>query len=231
MRSSTLAGPILAVLPAFAAAETVVGVYMFHRHGDRSPKSLAPTNLTALGYDQVFASGSYYRSRYLDPASPLKIRGMNTDLVKLSQLSVTSPVDNVLQSSASGFLQGFYPPVGAQASAQTLANGSSVQAPMNGFQIIPVNIVSSGTGSEDNGWLQDATGCGNAQISSNKYFSSAEYMNLLNSTAGFYSDLVPVVNGTFSQAQVTFKNAYVGKFEPVIFSRKPRRHQAYRQEG
>src|ERR1700753_1695733 len=101
MRSSILAGPLLALLPALAGAETVVGVYMFHRHGDRTPKSLAPTNLTALGYDQVFASVSYSRSRYLDPASPLKIRGMNTDLVKLTQLSVTSPVDNVLQSSAS----------------------------------------------------------------------------------------------------------------------------------
>ena len=65
---------------------------------------------------------------------------------------MTAPLDNVLQSSAQGFLQGLYPPV---ENTQTLRNGTVVLAPFGGYQIIPVNLVSSGTGSEDNGWLQD----------------------------------------------------------------------------
>lgn len=202
--------PALSLLAAVEAAETVLGAYMFHRHGDRTPKALAPANLTALGYEQVYTSGQYYRSRYLDSDSAYKIRGLNEDLVKLQQLSVTAPVDNVLQNSAMGFVQGLYPPVGEDVGVQTLSNGSSVQAPMNGYQLIPINTVSSGTGSEDNGWLQDATGCYNAKLSSNNYFSSAEYNNMLSSTKDFYTSLLPVVNATLDEKDVTFKNAYIG---------------------
>lgn len=186
------------------AVETVLGAYMFHRHGDRTPKSLAPTNLTALGYEQVYTSGQYYRSRYL--TGDFKIKGMNEDIVRLTQLAVTAPVDNVLQTSAQGFLQGLYPPY---QQVQTLANGSDVQAPMNGYQLIPINTVDTGAGSEDNGWLQDATTCANAKTSSNTFFSSAEYNDLLSKTTDFYKALVPVVNATFDPQDVTFKNAYV----------------------
>jgi hypothetical protein len=202
--------PLLSTLACSAYAETVLGAYIFHRHGDRTPKSLPPTNLTTLGYSQVYDSGTYYRSRYLAAESPHRIRGLNTEVVKLSQLSVTAPVDNVLQNSATGFLQGLYPPVGNQLSTETLANKSEVQAPLSGYQLIPVNIVSSGSGSEDNGWLQDATTCANAKVSSNNYFTSAEYNALSSSTKNFYTNLVPVVNGTFTADQVSYKNAYVG---------------------
>lgn len=74
--------PALALLTSTDAAETLLGAYIFHRHGDRTPKSLPPTNLTSLGYSQVYSSGQYYRSRYLTSSS--KIYGLNTDLVKLS---------------------------------------------------------------------------------------------------------------------------------------------------
>jgi hypothetical protein len=133
---------------------------------------------------------------------------MNQDVVKLSQISVTAPVDNVLQSSAMGFLQGLYPPVGSKA-VQTLRNGNSVQPTMDGYQLIPVNTVATGASSEDSGWLQDATSCFNAKISSNNYFTSDEYNSRLKNTKDFYSSLVPVVNGTFDQKDVTFKNAYI----------------------
>ena len=102
-----------------------------------------------------------------------------------------------------------YPPVGQQTEA--LANGTTVTAPFNGYQLIPVALVSAGTGSEDNGWLQDASGCANAQISSNNYFFSQEYLNKLNSTSGFYKNLLPIINGTFTNAADTFKNAYSSK--------------------
>ncbi|KAF2653730.1 phosphoglycerate mutase-like protein [Lophiostoma macrostomum CBS 122681] len=204
---SAVALSVLSVIAAShaQAAETLLGVYIFHRHGDRTPKALAPANLTILGYEQVYTSGNYFRSRYLTGDS--KIKGINEDTVKLSQLAVTAPVDNVLQSSAMGFLQSLYPPVGQ--TIQTLADGDTVQAPMNGYQLIPVNTVQSGSGSEDNGWLQDSSGCYNAKISSNSYFNSDSYTSLLASTKDFYSSIVPVVNATFNASDVTFKNAYV----------------------
>jgi hypothetical protein len=195
----------LTLLGGADATETVLGAYIFHRHGDRTPKALAPTNLTALGYEQVYTSGQYYRSRYLSGAS--KIRGINSDTVKLSQLAVTAPVDNVLQNSATGFLQGLYPPV---QTVQTLANGQNVQAPMDGYQLIPVNTISTGAGSEDSGWLQDASSCLNAKTSSDSYFQSKDYSDLLSSTKNFYSSIAPSVNDVIDQDQITFKNAYVG---------------------
>jgi hypothetical protein len=195
---------LAAAVASAEAAETVLGAYMFHRHGDRTPKALAPTNLTALGYEQVYTSGQYYRSRYLSGDS--KIKGISQDTVKLTQLAVTAPVDNVLQNSAQGFLQGLYPPY---QQVQTLRNGSDIQAPMNGYQLIPINTVDTGAGSEDNGWLQDASSCANAKTSSNAFFSSAEYNDLLSKTTDFYKALVPVVNATLDEEDVTFKNAYV----------------------
>ncbi|KAG9200255.1 hypothetical protein G6514_007468 [Epicoccum nigrum] len=201
---SALALSTLSLLAAAEAAETVLGAYIFHRHGDRTPKALAPTKLTTLGYEQVYRSGQYYNSRYITGDS--KIKGISEDTVSLSQLSVTSPVDNVLQSSAMGFLQGLYPPV---QTVQTLANGSDVSAPLSGYQLIPVNTIETGAGSEDSGWLQDASSCANAKISSNNYFSSAQYQDTLKATGDFYKSLVPVVNATLAADQVTFKNAYV----------------------
>ena len=202
---SALAFSTLSLLAAADAAETVLGAYIFHRHGDRTPKALAPTKLTTLGYEQVYRSGQYYTARYIMGDS--KIQGISEETVSLSQLSVTSPVDNVLQSSAMGFLQGLYPPV---QTVQTLANGSEVSAPLSGYQLIPVNTIETGAGSEDNGWLQDASSCANAKVSSNNYFSSAQYQDTLKATGDFYKSLLPVVNATLTADQVSFKNAYVG---------------------
>jgi hypothetical protein len=55
------------------------------------------------------------------------------------------------------------------------------------------------------------SGCGNAVVSSNNYFFSEEYLNKLDSTADFYKELLPVINGTFDDATSSFKNAYSSK--------------------
>jgi hypothetical protein len=113
-----------------------------------------------------------------------------------------------LQASGNGFLQGLYPPVGSTLGSQTLRNGTVVQSPLNGFQLIPLQVVQNGAGSEDAAWLQGATNCANAQISSNNYFQSAEYNHTLNTTKSFYSSIYPYVNNTFTKSQSIFKNAY-----------------------
>jgi hypothetical protein len=203
----------LPLLFQVGSAETVLGVYIFHRHGDRTTKSYSPVTLTPLGADQVFASGSYYRSRYISSNATSQIHGISSDVVVLSQLAVTSPIDQTLQNSASVFLSGLYPPAGT-ASQQTLANGSTFEPPLGGYQYIPVNAVTnaaSNGGSEDNEWLQAGSGCGNALVSSNSYFTSADFLATLNSTKAFYQNLLPVINGTFSNATATFKNAYTSK--------------------
>ncbi|KAI5865046.1 phosphoglycerate mutase-like protein [Durotheca rogersii] len=199
----------LAALP-FAKGETVLGVYIFHRHGDRTPKSLAPVNLTALGADEAFQSGGYYRSRYIAADASSPILGLSHDIAVSTQLNVISPPDSVLQTSAIAFLQGAYPPVGV-IGIQELANSSSVQYPLGGYQYIPVEAVataSSNPNSENNEWLQGGSGCGNAMVSSNNYFQSAAYARTLEETRAFYGGLLPVIGGVFSPAQANFKNGY-----------------------
>ncbi|KAK4539990.1 hypothetical protein LTR36_009888 [Oleoguttula mirabilis] len=209
---STTTLVLAAALPlAFAQTlsnETVLGVYMFHRHGDRTSKSTPPANLTALGYQEVYTSGEYYRSRYIASDAAYKIQGINTDLVKQSQIAVSAPDDVVLQNSAMGFLQGLYPPVGAGLDTQTLRNGTNITAPMNGYQLIPVELVSTGSDSEDSSWLQAASGCAKATISSNNYFSSSQYTELLNSTQDLYTSVTSFINGSFNSSQISYKNAY-----------------------
>jgi hypothetical protein len=205
---------VAALLPTLplAVGETVLGAYIFHRHGDRTTKSYAPVSLTALGADQVFASGSWFRSNYVSANASQQIHGIASDIAVLSQLSVTAPIDNTLQNSASVFLQGLYPPTAL--SAQKLGNGTTVEAPLGGYQYIPVNAVStaaSNGGSEDSQWLQAGSGCGKAVVSSNNYFTSADYLATLDSTKAFYQSLLPVYNATFPSANANFKNAYTSQ--------------------
>lgn len=220
MHAACLLSLVFPLLPLTTSAETVLGVYIFSRHGDRTSKSAPATVLTPLGYSEVFSSGNYYRDRYISQNASSPIKGIAPNLVNLAQISASAPLDNVLMPSAQGFLQGLYPPVGATLSAQTLRDNRSVEAPLDGYQLIPVQTVTAGTGSEDSAWLQGAGNCANAITSSNAYFLSSEYQSLSSSTGDFYKNLVPVVNATFSADKVNYKNAYSGRYPNFNCSRK-----------
>lgn len=203
---------LISLLSLTQAQETILGAFILHRHGDRTTKAWPPARLTDLGYSQVYEDGTWYRNRYITGNS--STMGLEENIVNLSQLSVEAPVDTVLQPAAIGWTQGLYPPVGAQLGAQTLANGSTVEVPLNGYQLIPVNLVSSvvaSSNSESTTWLQGSSGCANATISSNNYFISQEYMATQASTESFYQSLYPVVNGTFASDYLSYKNAYASE--------------------
>ncbi|KAF4332044.1 acid phosphatase [Fusarium beomiforme] len=200
--------PLLLCIPSLAAAEDVLGLYIFHRHGDRTAKAWKPVNFTALGADEVHSSGSWYRDTYVSEDASRKIKKLSADTAVLSQLSVTAPVDAVLQNSALVFLQGLYPPTKR---TETLANGTKVEAPLSGYQYIPVNSVESAASdkdSENGAWLQGNSGCNNAEVSSNDYFSSKEYSETYKDSEDFYQSLLPVINGTYGKKDASFKNAY-----------------------
>ncbi|KAK1970886.1 phosphoglycerate mutase-like protein [Colletotrichum sublineola] len=199
----------LPIMPA--AAETVLGIYVFHRHGDRTAKKTPPVRFTDLGAYEVYTSGLHYGERYVRDNATAQIRSISADDVRPEQLAVTSPSDVVLQSSAYAFLQGFYPPVGT---ADALANGSRVEAPLGGYQYVPVNSVGTAAAAatradaESSEWLQGGSGCGRAVVSSNNYFSSPQYAALEAESRAFYRSLLPVINGTFDDEAASFANAY-----------------------
>ncbi|KAK2028815.1 histidine acid phosphatase [Colletotrichum zoysiae] len=198
----------LPIMPA--AAETVLGIYVFHRHGDRTAKKTPPVRFTDLGAYEVYTSGLHYGERYVRDNATAQIRSISADDVRPEQLAVTSPSDVVLQSSAYAFLQGFYPPAGT---TDALANGSRVEAPLGGYQYVPVNAVATGAAAtsadaESSEWLQGGSGCGKAVVSSNNYFFSPEYAALEAESRAFYQGLLPVINGTFDDEDASFANAY-----------------------
>ena len=82
--------PFLSLPLASQAAETVLAVYIFSRHGDRSAKATPPANLTDLGYSEVFESGTWFRNQYIASNAVSPIYGLNSDLVKYSQISVSA---------------------------------------------------------------------------------------------------------------------------------------------
>lgn len=206
--------PLLLSLLPLSSAEDVLGLYIFHRHGDRTAKAWKPVNMTALGADEVHSSGVFYHDRYVDADAPRRIKGLSADTAVLSQLAVTAPVDAVLQNSALVFLQGLYPPTGR---IETLANGSRIEAPFSGYQYIPVNSIdgaASAKDSEHSAWLQGNSGCNNAEASSNAYFSSPEYTAIYDNSEEFYQSLLPVINSTYGKDDASFKNGYTGRAAP-----------------
>ncbi|CAG8900694.1 unnamed protein product [Penicillium egyptiacum] len=208
MRYSIQSGILLAAsLSPVVDAERVLGAYIFARHGDRTPKVFGSTELTDLGYREVFDSGSFYNKRYISSDSSKQIEGISADVVNPKQISASAPSDAVLQKSATGFLQGVYPPVGKVAS-QTLGNGASVEAPLNGYQLIQLVPATTSKNAEDTTWLQGSSGCQKATLSSNNYFNSEMYTSLLSSTKEFYQSLSPMLDSTFALSDMTFKNAY-----------------------
>ena len=211
MHLKSLLAAAVAVPLIPAAAETVLGVYIFSRHGDRTAKILGNDYLTDLGYEEVFTSGTYFRDQYIANGSTSQIYGISPDVVNYQQIAASAPFDNVLTPSAQGFLQGLYPPVGPTLGSQVLRNGTTVESPMGGFQLIPVQVISSASGSESQIWLQGSTGCALAEESSNEYFTTSDYFNLLNSTADFYQSLSPVINATFAESAISYFNAYASK--------------------
>ncbi|KAF3479633.1 uncharacterized protein GIQ15_06609 [Arthroderma uncinatum] len=202
----TLSAAVTLLAPV-SAAETVLGAYIFSRHGDRTSKSTPPTVLTDLGYSQVYSSGSYYRNRYISSSSSSQVLGISPDIIAPGEVTVSAPQDEVLQKSALAFFQGLYPPAGKEAKT-TLRNGTVVQAPMDGYQLIAIDQVQSGSNSENVAWLQSASSCQNAKLSSNNYFLSNEYKELLKSTDSFYKSLTPMLDRTFASDKINYKNAY-----------------------
>lgn len=129
---------------------TLNGIVVLFRHGDRQGYYQSPTtytakqtNLTVLGYQQEYASGTQVRSLYLDPATSTSlISGMNATKAEASQMNVLSDGGSegiVILDSAQAWLQGLFPPFN---DTLLLGNGSTVS--WDRTQLIPVqDIVSS----------------------------------------------------------------------------------------
>ncbi|KEY70080.1 hypothetical protein S7711_07864 [Stachybotrys chartarum IBT 7711] len=176
-----------------AAAEQVLGLYVFHRHGDRTAQARQPVSLTPLGLRQVVSSGAFYRGRYVAADAPRRICGFSSDEAVWTQLGATSSLDPVAQKSVFGFLQGLYPPVNAAVAIS--ANGTRVAVPLLGYQYVPINAPEDGVmadKAEHIRWRLARDGCANAEASS----------------LDFYRSLSPFLNGSVPRDKANYNHSY-----------------------
>lgn len=130
----------------------VLGVIILARNGDRTifhqdPYSYEPsfTESTPLGAVESFQLGSYLRSIYLDSSSPLHIENMPLDPthpIPPSQVHVHAKASGegaAIFDSSIALLQGMFPPT--PLNQIKLANGSTIRAPLGGYQYVPVEMV------------------------------------------------------------------------------------------
>lgn len=111
MQFYNLALLALAAFPALSHQTKVHGVVIYSRHGDRELKlsSFIPLltlvsgtskvikgyQMTRLGAEQLYNSGSFYRERYIENNATYKIDGISSDEYKPSQFWASGPDQSV----------------------------------------------------------------------------------------------------------------------------------------
>jgi len=208
MRTSTaaLASGLAATA---AAAETIHGVLVFTRHGDRTTKHYGNTQqLTSLGAEQCFQSGSFYRSRYLSPESPTHISGIDGEQYTRSQIYATAPDADILLNTATAFLQGLYPPLNSEG-VTTLNNGTKISSPLSNYQYVTLHGVSAS--SPDAIWQKGDDSCPAAAAAQSNYKKSEGYLSLLSSTKAFYESFYPYLSAVYdypAASSLSYAGAY-----------------------
>ncbi|GAA6054427.1 hypothetical protein JCM3770_007211 [Rhodotorula araucariae] len=127
-----------------------VGAVILARHGDRSafyqdPKTYtaSDTTLSPLGEQQNFRLGQLMAGIYAGSDESTAIAKLSKDVFVDSQVTSTADAGgegSVISDSALAFWQGFYPPR-ANASSTTLADGTTVDSPLGGYQYVKVMTV------------------------------------------------------------------------------------------
>ncbi|KAG5639427.1 hypothetical protein H0H81_002298 [Sphagnurus paluster] len=169
----------------------------------QNPSTYTPSNtvLTPLGNQQEFLLGQKLRGLYLNETSPTYIQGINGTLVNDAQFRVRADAGGeggVILNSALSLLQGLFP---ADANTKTtLANGTTITAPLGGYQYIPVESVEPDNDISLEGW----TSCKTFTQDTAALYKSPEFLQMAKDNAEFLNALPPYLDGR----PVTFENMW-----------------------
>ncbi|KAJ3491134.1 hypothetical protein NLI96_g916 [Meripilus lineatus] len=181
--------------------DTVLGVVLLTRHGDRTtffqnPRTYAAsqTSITPLGEQQEFELGALLRSLYLDQDSPTFIEGISpsTSVVRPDQIIARADAGDeggVIFDSTIALLQGLFP--ATHLSNITLANGTTVISPLGGYQYVPVETVEP----DQDVSLQGFTSCNTLNIHTAGFYRSERFKEKARESREFLSKLAPFLDG------------------------------------
>ncbi len=161
------------------------GAFAFIRSGERTPLLTGETPvLTAVGSQQMFKLGQNLRARWIaaDGDAGLgrqNIANMSTDILNNDQISVQTLDSQYLIASAQAFMQGMYPPrslansTGLGDETGLLADGTTVQAPLDGYQYAKVQ--SFGPLAYNSIYIAGNRNCPEAKLEAMRYTISGQF--------------------------------------------------------
>jgi lysosomal acid phosphatase len=210
----------------------LLGVIVVARNGDRQeyyqdPKSYrgAPTETTALGEVESHQLGCLLKETYLNPDSPNFISGMSSKLVDNGELKVKVKAGGegtVVFDSAVALLQGLYPPT--PKNSITLANSTTIVAPLGGYQYVPVETVEPANDRSLEPW----TDCPSFQKHLQAFRESKEYKQVEQDSKYFFSSARDFLFGRtasldniwnvydFMNSQYTHNKTYAHRLPPTF---------------
>ncbi|KAI5928199.1 histidine phosphatase superfamily [Camillea tinctor] len=201
-----------------STTETVWASFAYVLYGERTPVlGESPVTLTPLGAQQLYSQGSLFRARYLSNSSlsdednrittNSAIVGLEKDVIDNNQISIYSTPDDFVTGSTLAFMQGLYPPVAGSSDASTLANGTTIEYPLNGYQYPNIQTLS---GLDPNSiWLAGHSGCSEYWSSGNAFTGEAYARQLYNASLAFYQTTwAEVFPDALSASTVNFNHAY-----------------------
>ncbi|CEL11524.1 hypothetical protein ASPCAL14626 [Aspergillus calidoustus] len=193
------------------SAETILGVTVYSRHGDRTSKHYKGYMLTNLGLQQNYQVGSDYRDLYIESESPKRILGISSDKYVPAQIFASAPDEPVLLNTATAFLQGLYPPLESldeEVASQTLNNGSTYTNPLGGYQYVVLH--GEEKESPDTIWIKGDDECPAISVLADGFAQSDVYAQRVESTRPFYRQFWPVLQDVYdyTEADLSYENAY-----------------------
>ncbi|EKG19228.1 Histidine phosphatase superfamily clade-2 [Macrophomina phaseolina MS6] len=217
-----LAALWLASTPLVVSA-TVHAAVIFTRTGERTPLlgEVGPPELTPLGATQAYSQGSLFRQRYISPQTnnidlrgPDAISNISEHGLINSQVYILTSDDSYTAATAQAFLQGLYPPytlndtaAPALTAAAVLANGSYIEAPLNGYQYPRIRTVSRLDPFRV--YIAGQEECLDYAVDRTSYFYSTEFNETQARTRSLYAEVgAATLTDVLPEASYSYVNAY-----------------------
>ncbi|KAG8970355.1 hypothetical protein FRC03_009628 [Tulasnella sp. 419] len=190
----------------------ILGIVVLARHGDRILSYQNPVNyessytsITPVGETQARLLGSLLRSRYIARSSSSAVQGLSDTAYVDGQAAIfadASGEENVTFDTALAVTQGLWP--ATNASNITLAEGSVVRSPLNGYQYVPIEMIRPDNAVFLDGW----TDCLKFLEELDNFYDSSAFAIKARETAEFRQSLQRFIGQSRTTALQNMWNIY-----------------------